>query len=90
MNDAVQKERQSNFIGFQNNNLSILPKQNKPQTDLAGNVIKDNLPKPKEKETLVIPTKQEQLATYNKQQEQKYRTNEQVIKDFHYDVQKNN
>ena len=52
VNDAVQKERQSNFIGFQNNNLSILPKQNKPQTDLAGNVIKDNLQSQKRKKRL--------------------------------------
>ena len=85
----TQDSLKSRFIGLQGNN-------NLPSTDLWWNIIQANVDKKKKEEfdrrankpVLNIPTKKSQIEQFNKKQSETYRTNENVIKDFHYDVQK--
>lgn len=86
-----QNNQPSRFIGFQ---------QPKLNTDLAGNIVNqewnvlNTAQKGKSwatemsKPVLNIPTQSWKISDYNTKQEKTYRDNEQVIKDFHYDVQK--
>lgn len=90
------QQNQSRFIWLQNNNLNN--NQNKPLTDLAWNVIQENLDAKRKSEfnrilnkpVLEIPTKKSEIENYNKKESERYRTDEQVIKDFHYDVRNSN
>lgn len=89
VNFVANQNNQSRFIWLQNNN-------NLPSTDLAWNIIQENVDKKKKEEfdrrankpVLNIPTKKSEIEQFNKKQSDSYRTNENVIKDFHYDVQK--
>lgn len=93
---AAAQQNQSRFIWLQNNNLNN--NQNKPLTDLAWNVIQGNLDEKRKSEfnrilnkpVLEIPTKKSEIENYNKKESERYRTDEQVIKDFHYDVRNSN
>lgn len=93
---AAAQQSQSRFIWLQNNNLNN--NQNKPLTDLAWNVIQENLDAKRKSEfnrilnkpVLEIPTKKSEIENYNKKESERYRTDEQVIKDFHYDVRNSN
>lgn len=87
---------QSRFIWFQNNNLWVQSKftqdmQNITQgkTNLT-DLIKARTENNKNKQYLEIPTQAKAIKQYNQDQEQKYRTNEKAIEDFHYDVLKFN
>ena len=89
---ANQQNQGSRFIWFQNNN------QTRPLTDLAWNIIQENLDAKRKSEfdrilskpVLNIPTKKAEIEEYNKKESERYRTDEQVIKDFHYDVRNSN
>ena len=89
---ANQQNQGSRFIWFQNNN------QTRPLTDLAWNIIQENLDAKRKSEfdrilskpILNIPTKKSEIEEYNKKEKERYRTDEQVIKDFHYDVRNSN
>lgn len=89
VNFVANQNNQSRFIWLQNNN-------NLPSTDLWWNIIQENVDKKKKEEfdrrankpVLNIPTKKSEIEQFNKNQSETYRTNENVIKDFHYDVQK--
>ena len=96
---ANQNNQASRFIGFQNNTNNL------PSTDLWGKIIQANVDrKQQEKEkkqqqaienlknrpVLEIPSTKNKIDQYNKKQSETYRTNENAIKDFHYDVQSSN
>lgn len=93
---AQTNTNQSRFIWFQNNNLWVQSKftqdmQNITQgkTNLT-DLIKARTENNKNKKYLEIPTQAKAIKQYNQDQEQRYRTNEKAIEDFHYDVLKFN
>ena len=81
---------QSRFIWFQNNFWVQNQFTQQAKNVINWNTAQQNIKKAWERKVFPVYTQKQQVADYNKIQDYKYRTREEAIKDFHYDVRNTN
>jgi len=89
-NSTPAVNNQSRFIGFQNNFWVQNQFTQQAQNVINWNTAQQNIKKAWERKVFPVYTHKQQVADYNKIQDYKYRTREEAIKDFHYDVRNTN
>ena len=88
----ANNQNSSRFIWFQNTWVQNQITQNTKDA-LNGKTIQNNIQKIENnkasKKTIYIPTQKEQIQNFNKNEEQKYKINQQTVKDLQADMYKN-
>ena len=84
----ANNQNSSRFVWFQNN-FWVNNQFTQPTDQLVQQNIQKAIDKQSKKESIYIPTQKEIIQNYNKNEEQKYKINQQTVKDLQADMYKN-